>query len=175
MSSPLDIGGKHGCRLRYPEPVIGRDMEQTVAALHRAIDRAAIGEVAMRYVDLEAGQIAMITVRPDEDPNCFTLGKQMPHHGRSDKTGSSRHQSRHSRFLNSESPAQSWSDICRQYNRNFARFHGVNTQLPATRRGSSGSGNRRSAGREHPIRQRDLDFDRPMLFLAGSITPCISE
>ncbi len=82
----------------------GLDMEQAVAALHGEIDRPAIGEVAQGDFHRQIGQIAAIAAGADEDTHRFTLVEQMPHHGRADKAGSSRHQCRHGKFLNVIAP-----------------------------------------------------------------------
>ncbi len=89
----LDLG-----RVRHPEPIVGRDVEQGVAAGRGPAQRRRVGEVAGHDLAIDALEVAPVAGRPDEHAHRMAGRDEAALHGRADKSGRAGDQRRH-RFL----------------------------------------------------------------------------
>ena len=57
----VDVGSQHRLRVRHPDPVVGRDVNNVSATGGRATQRIGLGEVAVHDLSLQTGQISSVT------------------------------------------------------------------------------------------------------------------
>ena len=115
----LDIGAQHRLGIGHPEPVVRRDVEHVAAAGGRARQRGGIGEVAQRQFRIDAGQVAPVAGRPDQQAQPMPTRRQHPRDRGTDEAGRTGQQCRaircHAAVLPSKAPAYSpvWRNWCR--------------------------------------------------------------
>ena len=56
----VDVGSQHRVRVRHPDPVVGRDVNNVSATGGRATQRIGLGEVAGHDLRLQTGQISAV-------------------------------------------------------------------------------------------------------------------
>ena len=107
----LDIGAQHRLGIGHPEPVVRRDVEHIAAAGGGARQRRGIGEVAQRQFRIDAGQVAPVAGRPDQQAQPMPARRQHPRDRGTDEAGRTGQQCRaircHAAILPSKPPAYS--------------------------------------------------------------------
>ena len=84
-----DISAEHRSGIRYPQPVIGRDMKQIPAPRDRGGERSRIFERTLYDFDREPLEIAPIAARPRQYAHRMPGLEQDARHRRADKPGGS--------------------------------------------------------------------------------------